>query len=171
MGMDMDIDDIGIYNRILTQEEITALYTSTPPCSLPTASITPQGNRTFCQGGFVNLNASTGSNYTYQWFNNGQILNGATNSTYQATDSGNYSVKVSNENCSTTSNELTVKVNPLPIINSIVSKEICYGNSLILKAEGVGKTDTLLIETYSEVYNNIQVDYSENLHLFQNYQN
>jgi trimeric autotransporter adhesin len=58
-----DIDDIAIYNRALTQKEITALYTSTSPCTNPTASITPQGNTIFCQGGYVNLNATQGANY------------------------------------------------------------------------------------------------------------
>jgi hypothetical protein len=108
------IDDIAIYNRALNQQEITALYTSTPLCTNPTATITPQGNTTFCQGGFVNLNASTGANYTYEWYNNGQLINGAASSVYQAKASSNYTVKVIDGACNSTSAATMVTVNPLP---------------------------------------------------------
>ncbi len=108
------LDDIAIWNRALTQEEITSLYNS---CSNPTATITALGNTTFCQDGSVSLSASTGSNYTYQWYNNSQIINGEIASTYQASSSGNYTVKVSDGACNTTSTETTVTVNPNPIVS------------------------------------------------------
>ena len=111
------IDDIGIYNRALTQEEITALYTGTPPCTNPTASITTQSTTTFCQGGSVNLNASTGANYTYEWYNNGNIINGATSSIYNASTSGNYTVKVIDGECNTTSSATVVNVNANPSVS------------------------------------------------------
>jgi len=102
-----DIDDIGIWNRILTQQEITDLYNS---CSNPSATITPQGNTTFCQGGSVTLNATTGTNYTYEWFKDGSLINGAGSATYQANLSGNYTVKVIDGACNTTSSSTTVSV-------------------------------------------------------------
>ena len=134
------LDDIAIHNRALTQEEITKLYTATPPCTNPIATITPQGNTTFCQGGFVNLNASTGSNYTYQWYNNGQTINGVTNATYQATASGSYSVKVMDGTCNATSNATTVVVNQYPSSNVQVvgNTTICQGSSVTLSAQGSG---------------------------------
>lgn len=67
------IDDIAIYNRDLTQQEITAMYLG---CSTTIASITPAGSTTFCQGGTVVLNASTGTGYSYEWYKNGAIING-----------------------------------------------------------------------------------------------
>lgn len=134
------IDDIAIYNRALTQEEVTALYTSTPPCTTPNSVITPQGNTTFCQGGFVNLNASTGANYTYEWYNNGQLINGATASVYQATTSGNYKVKVIDGACNTTSTATTVTVNQYPssVVNVSGNTTFCEGNSVTLTAQGSG---------------------------------
>ena len=133
------IDDIAIYNRALTQEEITALY-STKSCTDPIASITPQSTTTFCQGGSVNLNASTGANYTYQWYNNGQPINGATNATYQATSSGNYSVKVIDGECNTTSSATLVSVNQYPssIVQTSGNTTFCQGNSITLSAQGNG---------------------------------
>jgi hypothetical protein len=132
------LDDIAIYNRALTQEEITALYTSTPPCTNPTANITPQGKTTFCQGGFVNLNASTGANYTYEWYNNGQLINGATASVYQASASGNYSVKVIDGACNATSTSTTVTVNPNPTatITPQGNTTFCQGGFVNLAASG-----------------------------------
>jgi len=110
---DAIIDDIGLWNTALSEQEITSLF-NTSTCQLPTATITPQSNTTFCQGGFVNLNASTGTNYSYEWYKNGQIINGATASVYQASTSGNYTVKVIDGACNTTStaSTVTVKTNP-----------------------------------------------------------
>jgi hypothetical protein len=124
----------------LTQQEITALYTNTPPCTNPSAIITPQGNTTFCQGGFVNLNASTGANYTYEWYNNGQLINGATASVYQATASGNYTVKVIDGACDATSTATTVTVNQYPSsgVNVSGNTTFCEGNSITLTAQGSG---------------------------------
>ena len=59
------IDDIGAWNRALSPAEITALYTSVS-CVAPLASITTQGNSTFCAGGSCTLNANAGNSYTYQ---------------------------------------------------------------------------------------------------------
>ena len=134
------LDDFAVWNRALTQKEITALYTSTPPCTTPSAVITPQGNTTFCQGGFVNLNASTGANYTYEWYNNGQLINGATASVYQATTSGNYTVKVIDGACNATSTATTVTVNQYPSsgVNISGNTTFCEGNNVTLSAQGNG---------------------------------
>ena len=115
------IDDIAYFNRALDEKEITGLYTSTPTCTNPNASITPQSTTTFCQGGSVNLNASTGANYTYEWYNNGKIINGATSSLYNASTSGNYTVKVIDGACNTTSSAtaVTVNTNPTVSLNSL----------------------------------------------------
>ncbi len=134
------IDDICIFNRVLNQQEISILYNAPAPCSTPTAVITPQGNTTFCQGGFVNLNASTGANYTYEWYNNGQLINGATASVYQATTSGNYTVKVIDGACNATSTSTTVTVNQYPSsgVNVSGNTTFCEGNSVTLTAQGNG---------------------------------
>ncbi|MDP1727070.1 MAG: T9SS type A sorting domain-containing protein [Bacteroidota bacterium] len=75
--------------------------------ALPVANITPGGPTTFCQGGSVTLTASSGTSYL--WSNN------TTASTLVANTSGNYSVRVTDENgCSNTSVTITTSVNPLP---------------------------------------------------------
>jgi hypothetical protein len=136
------INKTGSYSVAVTQNGCTAnsSNTSITVKPNPTASITPKGNTTFCQGGFVNLNASTGSNYSYQWYNNGQLINGANTSTYQANSSGNYTVKITDGACNTTSSATTVVVNQYTSSNVQVSGNttICDGSSVTLTAQGNG---------------------------------
>lgn len=72
----------------------------------------------------VNDNLLTAPNtYTaYQWFQNGQIIAGATNETYTATESGNYSVVVTGGNgCTNTSSvtSVTTSIKNIPSLNEI----------------------------------------------------
>ena len=122
-----DIDDIGIWNRALTQQEITDLYNAST-CQTPTATITSQGNTTFCQGNSVVLEATSGSNYTYQWYSNDNTINGETNQTYTATTSGNYTVKVIDGTCDATSSATTVTVNSNPTVSFTLSNMISNDN-------------------------------------------
>ncbi len=114
---------------------VTANYTInvTP---LPTATISALGTTTFCQGGSVVLNASSGSGYTYEWYKNGTIINGSTTSTYTANQSGIYTVKVINGSCNASSSATTVTVNPNPTatISALGSTTFCQGGSVVLNA-------------------------------------
>lgn len=67
-----DIDDIGIWNRALTQQEITALYTSTPPCSLSISSQPTNQSSTTGSNTSFNVGVTTDCNNTtsYQWQTN-----------------------------------------------------------------------------------------------------
>ncbi|MGB3076967.1 MAG: MopE-related protein [Chitinophagales bacterium] len=77
--------------------------------ALPAAVITPLGNLNICIAGFVDLQATSGTGFTYQWIKGSSILVGATNQIFTATAKGNYKVKVTNPvGCSKTS--LAVKV-------------------------------------------------------------
>ena len=112
------LDDIGVWNRALNQAEVTALYNAVS-CVAPIASITTQGNSTFCTGGSCTLNANAGNSYTYQWYNNGTLINGATAITFTASQAGNYTVKVTDglTSCFTTSQPQSVIVNPQPNVS------------------------------------------------------
>lgn len=102
-----------------------------------TASITATGSTSICAGGSVLLSANTGNNYTYQWYQNGVAINGATASTYVATTSGNYSVAIVVGTCNAASNIIAVTVNTAsnaPIVNVTASGSttICTGASVVL---------------------------------------
>jgi len=112
----------------------------------PVPTISTSGPTTFCAGGNTILNSSiTGTVTNYQWKLNGGTISGATNATYAATISGNYTLEVSNSNCSVTSTTTVVTVKPLPIVtvtplaNDTVT--ICNGSSTTLATNtGTGYT-------------------------------
>lgn len=101
------------------------------------ATITPAGPTTFCQGNSVLLNANTGTNYTYQWKLNGTAITGATGSSYTATQTGSYTVTINN---SVTSSAVNVTVNAAPTasISNSGATTFCAGGSVNL----IGTTGT-----------------------------
>ncbi len=157
---DGQLDDIAIYNRALTQEEITALYLG-EACTTPIATITPQSATSFCSGGSVNLNAATNANYTYQWLNNGAPISAATTATYKATTSGKYSVIVKNNSgCIDTSSVISVNVTSTPSLPILTGPAtLCYNSKAIFKASIAGGTwgvanDYLLISSPQGLFRN-----------------
>jgi hypothetical protein len=112
----------------------SAATTVTINTNPPTPTITPGGPTTFCTGGSVTLTSSSGTGN--QWNLNGSPIGGATNSTYNATASGNYSVTVTDgNNCSAISAATTVTVNSLPATPTITPggpTTFCAGGSVTL---------------------------------------
>ncbi|MFN5441216.1 MAG: hypothetical protein ACK5AR_05110, partial [Flavobacteriia bacterium] len=95
----------------------------------PTASATPSGATTFCQGGSVAISAPAALQTTYLW------SNGSTQQNITATTSGAYNVVMTNSfGCSATSNTVNVTVNSLP--NTTVypgaAVTICSGTTVTL---------------------------------------
>ncbi|HKR06337.1 MAG TPA: T9SS type A sorting domain-containing protein, partial [Bacteroidia bacterium] len=100
------------------------------------ATVTYNTPLTFCPNGYVQLNATP--NYyatTYHWQRNGVNIPGATQLSYQATDSGSYRVKASAAGCALAySNNFTVNkatsVTGFYIATS--STAICAGGNILL---------------------------------------
>jgi hypothetical protein len=86
----------------------------------PTAVITPSGPTTFCEGGSVDLVASSATGlppFTYLWSTvpPGLPGDGATTQTIAATEQGDYTVTITDANpCTSVSAPETVTVNALP---------------------------------------------------------
>ena len=96
--------------------EATSSAVAVTVVTSPTATITTGGPLSFCQGEKVLLTASSGAGYGYQWYRNNTLINGATQTTYTANTSGNYTVTTSLGTCSKTSVATIVTALPLPVI-------------------------------------------------------
>jgi Secretion system C-terminal sorting domain/PKD-like domain len=136
-----------LYAKNTTENCISGVGNTSPinltVSSKPSATITPASTTTFCSGGSVVLNANTGTGLTYQWIKNGIDILGATSSSYIATETGNFTVRITNSStCASTSASTLVTVNPLPVaLITTPSNSICQGGSVTLIANtGSGLT-------------------------------
>lgn len=96
--------------------------------AVPAAAVTADGPTTFCEGGNVLLTAGNGSQYSWS--------NGATTQSILVTASGNYSVTVTTNGCTSTSPVTPVVVNALPaaVITANGPTSFCQGGSVVLSA-------------------------------------
>ena len=128
------------YTITLTGCSITTPITVNPQ---PPAIITPIGDTMMCPGGFVDLTCGTGTGLSYQWYNSGAAIGGATASSYLTAGAGIYSVQVTNSfGCVKTSNGMNVSINPATAAITIAtSTTFCSGTTDTLRANtGVGLT-------------------------------
>ncbi|MFM8513343.1 MAG: cohesin domain-containing protein, partial [Bacteroidota bacterium] len=122
-------------------EWINGTIATGPNCCTATASISPAGPTTFCQGGSVTLNANTGTGLSYQWSINGSPITGANSASYVASTSGSYTVAVSSSpNCSATSSPVAVLVKN----NSTATIEaaICQGQTYTFGSQSLTSAGT-----------------------------
>ena len=75
---------------------------------------TPDNKTSFCAGGSLVLMASVADGDTYQWMNRESVIDGANGSTYTATASGSYNVRITRGSCSSFSTPKQITVHPLP---------------------------------------------------------
>jgi hypothetical protein len=94
--------------------------------------VSAAGNVRFCLGSGVTLTANTDPSLPAQWLlNNGTVL-GATGDSYNATDSGFYSVQVTGVNgCTSTSNTIQtfIYVLPMPVLTQVPGDSLCVSNA------------------------------------------
>ncbi len=101
----------------------------------PTPTITASGPTNVCSGSVV-LNSSTGVGYIYQWKKNGVNIEGATSSSYTASYSGYYQVKIIQGACIAWSAPTTVTIQSglRAAINPGGSTTFCQGSNVKLYA-------------------------------------
>jgi glucose/arabinose dehydrogenase len=106
---------------------------SVASCITPT--ITPKGPTTFCSGSVV-LQANTGNGFIYQWKKDGVNISGATNSSYVASTTGSYQIKIIQGSCVSWSAPMSVKVqsNLSAQITAGGPTSICEGSYVVLYA-------------------------------------
>ncbi|MBA3665678.1 MAG: PQQ-dependent sugar dehydrogenase [Bacteroidetes bacterium] len=106
-------------------------------CITPT--ITPSGPTTFCSGSLT-LNTAASAGNSYQWKKDGTAIPGATASSFVASSSGDYQIKVTNGSCVGYSAPLKITVD-----NSLKARitpggplEFCSGSQVMLYANTCG---------------------------------
>ena len=130
------IDDLGIWNRELIQQEITALYNG-QSCI---GNISPDGPTTFCAGNSVNLKSDVVGG-TYQWRRNGvNITTNATSRTFKATSTGSYTCVATCNGTALTSNaiQVTSKTNAFASVTASGATSFCLGDSVTLNCTNLG---------------------------------
>ena len=117
-----------------------AVRVSGPGCSMMSRTVAvqaatlfattiPSGQVTACSADGITLRANTQPGYTYQWFRNDLPIEGAIQPTFQATQSGRYTVRVSYKDCLAQSPVAQVTVHPIRnILNQGNSVSICNGS-------------------------------------------
>jgi hypothetical protein len=103
--------------------------------NIPTTTITPSPSASICTGDSLELTLNTGGGLaTFQWYMDGAIIPGATNSSYFALMAGSFNATKTNQNgCSDSSTTATtITVNPLPSVSLAPSGTInfCTGDSV-----------------------------------------
>jgi hypothetical protein len=128
----------GNYTVVVTQSGCSSAPSAATSVTVnpapPTPTITPGGPTTFCAGGSVTLTSSSATGN--QWYLDGNPIGGATNQSYIATASGNYTVVVTQSGCSSAPSAATsVTVNPIPATPTITPggpTTFCAGGSVTL---------------------------------------
>lgn len=103
----------------------------------PSANVVVTGSTLLCKGDSVMLEVNQNNGATFQWFNNGNIINGAKDSTYFAKTNGVYTVKVTTSaGCSRMSNGVSVASDTLPADTISMNKPAaCEGDTVTLSAQ------------------------------------
>jgi trimeric autotransporter adhesin len=110
----------------------------------PAATITAGGPTTFCAGGTVVLNANAGAGLTYQWDDGLGYISGATDITYTASTTDNFSVEVTNaDNCTTVSSPTAVTAGINAILVYSTSPSFCIGGNVLLDVNTGGAVGTI----------------------------
>jgi len=119
-----DLDDIGIWNRALTQCEITDLYAGTTTVLPVNAGL----DQTICAGQSVTLTATGATTYTW----NNWVVN---NVAFTPNITKTYTVNGTDANGCKGSDQVVVTVNQ-PLINAGADQTICTGQQATLTATG-----------------------------------
>ncbi|HEX7149953.1 MAG TPA: hypothetical protein VF618_00585, partial [Thermoanaerobaculia bacterium] len=128
----ISVSDAGSYSVTTTNAagcSATSAATVVTVHENPAASITAEGPTTFCAGGSVTLTANEAAGYLWS--------NGATTRSITVSESGSYSVTITDANgCSATSaaTSVTVNVNPTASITANGATTFCAGGSVTLTA-------------------------------------
>ncbi|MDX1651385.1 MAG: T9SS type A sorting domain-containing protein [Brumimicrobium sp.] len=100
----------------------------------PQEAITVGANQTICSGQSATITAS--GNGTIEWFNGGVSIGTGTSVTVTPGSSTTYDAVLTDANNCQDTDQITVNVNPLPVVDAGANNSICTGDSYMLTASG-----------------------------------
>lgn len=120
----------------LTSNGSTDIFlTKFKQCDLPIANITYSGAASICNGQSKLLTTPFCNTNSYQWMLNGNNIPNANASTYNATQTGTYSVKVSAFiGCESISNDVSITTSNPPSVTILGHPFVCSGQTTLLDA-------------------------------------
>ncbi|MFC2136572.1 FG-GAP-like repeat-containing protein [Bacteroidota bacterium] len=128
--LDVELDSTNCI--VSSTDTIDVLVYANP--TIPT--IIPSTLDSVCDGESVTLTVPENLAYTYQWKEGLSNITGDTNTIYEATTSGSYSLQIENsDGCIVTTNAETVTVLPSPTSPTIITSgptTFCKGDSVVL---------------------------------------
>ena len=105
-----------------------------------------------CIGESIQLSVENDTNWetpiTYQWYKNQTLISGASNSTYDATEQANYTVKVTTNESTGTSLETQINFLEAPTPPSVTGEQLCGAGTITLTATGAANG---IIKWYSDI--------------------
>lgn len=115
-----------------------------PGCASPIASsVSVSGNTTACSNNGPVLSVPSATGTTYQWYNLGTLIPGATSNSWTATSTGTFNVVITGpgSNCSASSLSRYIQLIPSPTLNIVASPSmICVGETATLTGSGANST-------------------------------
>ncbi|MFV5694824.1 FG-GAP-like repeat-containing protein [Flavobacterium sp. LB3P122] len=129
--------NIGENQVVLTVKDYTGNESKTKAIiNVQPAAIIVSGQTTVCQGGSIPLSANLGD--SYQWYKNSIAISGATSQNYIATQTGAYTLEVTNAGgCSGISLSTEVTVNENPTVSILEGNNIylCSGSANLTSSQ------------------------------------
>ena len=121
------IDEPAVYNRALTAVEISAIRNAgvAGKCKAPPSILVQPASQRVTVGSNVTFSVTVAGapKLRYQWFHEGKVMSGATDSTYifpvLSSSAGNYSVSVTNLFGAMTSSNAQLTLNHAPTASSV----------------------------------------------------
>jgi hypothetical protein len=125
---------------LVTQDSVTGCSSTSKGIvitvlDLPNATIQPLKVSSFCEGASTVLHVDKSllppGNNSFLWSANGIVIPGATADSVMVTNSGNYTVRVTDEaGCANTSNAQNVIFNALPVVKYSFPHTVCAGSAV-----------------------------------------
>ena len=134
-GASITVTAAGTYTVTITENNCSASTSETVTVNpLPVAAITPGSPVLICSNNPALLTATGGPGYTYQWYMNNSILTGETNQTLSVSDTGFYSVVITDaNNCSASSAPVQVMEGLGPEVTIVGPPQVgCLQNTIYI---------------------------------------